>query len=115
MHISLGKFKPTDKPPCFVEDTVVSFSIEKFSTIPTNWPDPMLIPGQREFKLLDQAGQAILRHFATQWYFVDIVVNDFDFKFKMPPHISLACYGLMYVPEEKVKVGKTYEYGKTKL
>jgi len=116
-HISLGHFKTPNEPPppCLVEGTVVSFSIEKFSTSATKRPRPTIVPGQRKFKLPNVAGEANLRHFATQWYQVDIVVNDFNFKFKFPPHISLACYGLMFAPEKAAIVAENYQYGKIKL
>jgi len=123
VHISLGKFEPADKPQCLIEGTVVSFSIGKFATFGTNWKRPTVIPGQREFKL-PASGEAVLRHFATQWYKVNVDVHDFDFKFKLPPHISLACYGLMYAPTEEAlrwslrdtgSRENSYEYGKTQL
>lgn len=79
---------------------------------------PILHPGIRTFK----KGHTKLMHCPTLWIFMDVDVKDFDYNFRYPPHVSLACYGLKNVPVEGVaKLHESlkaagcrgdYEYGK---
>jgi len=115
LHISLGKLLPEVKPECIVEGKKINFSHRSYSTIETSWHHPLLIPGQRQVNHHKQQDAAPLMHCPTQWYFLDVNFTDFNFEFKFPPHISLACYGLKYVREEDVKrindPKLKYEYG----
>jgi len=118
MHISLGVFKPEDKPESLVEGKEVNFSITSFTTLPNVRSLPIFHPGIRTFK----KGDITLMHCPTLWIFMDVDVMDFDFNFKYPPHVSLACYGLKFVPlkavtelHESLKAAGCrgeYEYGK---
>jgi len=118
MHITLGVFKPDDKPDCIVEGKKVKFSITGFKTMPYMNALPIIYPNQET----SQIGDITLMHCPTRWFFMAVDVKNFDFDFKYPPHVSLACYGLKNVPQiavselhESLKAAgarEDYEYGK---
>jgi len=120
LHISLGKIDEEEKPECVVEDKEVRFLIKGFTTMPSMFALPKIYPSQRTTVV----GDITLMNCPTRWYFINVEVEDFDFPFKYPPHITLGCYGLMNVPQAAVKemhkslaeVGSgcaDYEYGKS--
>jgi len=94
VHITLGVFKPDDKPDGIYEGKEVDFTIKNLATVSNTDALPTINPGQQTF----QKGNNILIHCPTRWYYMVVDVKDFDFDFKHPPHVSLACYGLINVP-----------------
>jgi len=120
LHISLGKINEENKPDCVVEGGEVRFLIKGCTTMPSLFSLPKIYPCQRTTVVGDTA----LMNFPTRWYFLSIEVEDFNFPFKYPPHITLGCYGLMNVPQAAVKEmyrslekagagSSNYEYGKS--
>lgn len=103
MHVTLGKFETETKPDCLVEGKKVSLAYRSCSTIESNGKIPVIYPGQREVYHSNQEDYAPLMHCTTQWYLLDVEVMDFDFPFRWPPHITLAAYGLKYVPIAEAK------------
>jgi len=99
IHITLGVFKPDDKPDVIYEGKKVSFTIKNLVSVPNTDALPILYPGQRTF----QKGNNILIHCPTRWWYVEVDVKDFDFDFKHSSHVSLACYGLINVPLKALK------------
>lgn len=116
LHISLGKILPEQMPECVVKGKAISFKYKSFSTVATNWKHPKIIPGQLKISHPKGDNYNPLLHCPTQWYLLEVEVEDFDFAFKLSPHVSIACYGLMYVPkadiERTYKGHSDYEYGK---
>jgi len=119
MHISMGLIKPEEKPDFVVDGKKVSFTIKGFTTMPYMRALPIIFPAQRTTEI----NGIICMNFPTRWYFLDVVVQDFEFNFKYQPHVSLACYGLKKVPRKAVAemhetlkaIGARdgdYEYGK---
>jgi len=116
LKISMGSIKPEEKLDHIIEGKEVSFTIQGVTTMASNWSLPVIFPTQ----LRDDS---LVMNCPTRWYFVSVEMNDFVFKFKYPPHISLGCYGLKNVPKEAVsemnrilkEAGSkevVYEYGK---
>lgn len=118
LKISMGRIEPEEKPDHVTEGKKVSFTIKGVTTMSCNWSLPVIYPTQiRDNKSTMNC--------PTRWYFVNVEMNDFFFKFKYPPHISVGCYGLMNVPKEAVSEMQSilkeassqefvYEYGKVK-
>jgi len=118
LHISLGVIKPDEKPDCVVEGQKVNFSIISFTTMPITRALPPIYPAQRT----TSKGNITLMSCPTRYYWIDVNVEDFDFQFTYPPHVTLACYGLLKVPKAAVQemhdsleaagYGSKYQYGK---
>jgi len=120
LHISLGKINEKEKPDCVVDGREVKFSITGFTTMPTMWALPKIYPAQKT-KVMDKT---VLMNCPTRWYFANVEVQNFDFPFKYPPHITLGCFGLINVPQAAIReMNKSlketgsgcaeYEYGKS--
>jgi len=120
LHISLGKINVEEKPDCVVEGREVKFSIKGFTTMPTMWALPKIYPAQRT-KVMDNT---VLMNCPTRWYFANVEVQNFNFPFKYPPHVTVGCFGLMNVPQAAIReMNKSlkeagsgcaeYEYGKS--
>lgn len=94
-HVSLGNNAPA-KHACVVEGKVVKFRVTQLTTMPFTQSLPMNYPGNH--RIVDGK-----RDYASQWYFANVEFIDFPYPFFYPPHITIACHGLMGCPEAAVK------------
>eukprot|EP01083_Nonionella_stella_P262606 892789_1 len=90
LHISLGVWSITaaNLPQTLIKNRKVEFSIGNIISFRSIRPTPQNIPGQ-------YTNKQNLRYYPTRWLFLEVTFNNFQFKTKYPPHISIGCIAVL--------------------